>query len=306
MADEGDVLRTIFKLLLASAGVWWWADRKRRKREAGASEAAEPQPAAPTASVDPHQEYDVYETYRAPDVDERVEHWLDVVRVGDEAGTTRAELALEALGVVAVPALEQALHDPALYVREAAERVLGRIERVERRDVDPLVTEAPPELPSEPEVIELQPPAPIDEPAPEPAPEPLGVEPPVEPAIAQPPPLAFDDLRGVLSIAAAGDGDRDAALEPLEERVVLLRLVPSKIERTSAYDASPSHRDGRTLIGPLEGTELVVAVRTATKDAAWADAQGMETTIELPARFARWDRIYDRATFEATARGDAP
>lgn len=312
MADEGDVLRTIFKLLLASAGVWWWADRKRRKREDGTT--VEPERPDWPSPAHADEAYEAYETYVAPDVDERVEHWLDVVRVGEEASATRAELALEALGSVAVPALEQAFHDPALHVREAAERVLARIERVERRDAGPLVTEPPPEPIPDPEVIEWTPPEPIDEPdpgdglevdIPELEQEPVELERTEEPAVEEPPPLAFDDLRDLLT-RAADDGDRETVLEPLAARVALLRLVPSRIERTSAYDASPSHRDGRTLIGPLEGTGIVVAARTSTKDAGWAAAQAVGTTVELPVRLARWDRIYDRATFEAVERGDAP
>ena len=137
--------------------------------------------------------------------------------------------------------------------------------------------------------------------------EPEQIDVPKEPDDPEPPTLAFEEIRARLRDAASGDaGERDARLAGLVGRAAALRMVVEKVEPTSAYDASPTHRDGRTLVGRLSGGDVVVAVRTSTADAAWADGLDVGTEVHRTARLTRWDRIYDRATFEAEAtRGGA-
>lgn len=145
----------------------------------------------------------------------------------------------------------------------------------------------PPPLPAPPR-------APTPEPVPEPAPRPAPVaEAPA--AIAEE--SIVDALRAVAAEPRFG-GERDAMLERLARRREHLTLIVEAVQWTSVLGVSEPYRDGRRVVGAIEGSDVVVAVHLPPARNETADALARGDSLRVRAACTGWDGIYDRALFE--------
>ena len=279
-----------------------WDEQQEARTDRGSSHGAEP----PSRG----RGYEITETTRDPSP----EHLIDMLRVGETYATREAVAGLIALGNEALPALRLAIRDPAPYVRHHTERAMREILENQAEVVldDPSAQSSFPSAFPSPRPSPPPRPKPIPIPPRERAPSPPAAPPPPvpdapsveEPVPADVPRLDSEAIAGVLREAAQTTGfggERAEVLAPLGEGNLAFRIVVDEVRRTSAFDASPSHRGGKTLVGRIEDEDVAVAVRLPRAAMTAEEDVPAGVTVVVRGAFVGWDTLYDRANFEAVS-----
>ena len=217
------------------------------------------------------------------------------------------------LGEGGRPYLQQLLTAEQPAVRRWAAESLAHLRTLE----SPAKVEQP-----APDEVELAPAAPAPRPTPAPSPAPTSpapapspeqeaeapaAAPPVEDGEAPRPPATLVTGRAlgeeVRALARTSRLDAEYA-ERLQELRAHRRRFPvriARLEATRSFDASPSLRDGTTLLGTLEDSDVPVAVRVPRAGEESDSLAGSARQIE--GEFVAWDPVYDRAIFEGILVG---
>jgi len=82
-------------------------------------------------------------------------------------------------------------------------------------------------------------------------------------------------------------------------------LLVDRVGWTSAPDAAPAYRDGRTVLGRIEGEDLPAAVRLVAEANARAERLPEGARLALEAVCTGWDTLHERAVFEGTTVASA-
>ncbi|MEE8452131.1 MAG: hypothetical protein V3R99_09460 [Thermoguttaceae bacterium] len=98
------------------------------------------------------------------------------------------------------------------------------------------------------------------------------------------------------SILAAGrfGFERERIVEENMERTFACAIGISKIDRTYSYASDDRLRNGRTIIGRIEGTDCEASLLTPQSRNGEIDALDVRGTVETRCVLLKWNTIYDR------------
>jgi len=108
--------------------------------------------------------------------------------------------------------------------------------------------------------------------------------------------VSFDDLVKRLSQGGMFSSDRDKILAQYKDRVFILQVEVTRIERTFGFDLPDNMRDGRTIEGQVKGKEIKVAARYPASENQRLDRMQSGVTVEVQGSLAGWDDLFKKAT----------
>ncbi|CAG0930244.1 hypothetical protein PLCT1_01320 [Planctomycetaceae bacterium] len=95
--------------------------------------------------------------------------------------------------------------------------------------------------------------------------------------------------------------ERDKLVAALTGKPVAAPVAVERVEQTAGgYELSDEMRQGRTLIGQVEGTKLKVAVRFAAVRNGEIDGTSPGLSIRVRGQVAGWDALFDRLIIDAS------
>jgi hypothetical protein len=130
------------------------------------------------------------------------------------------------------------------------------------------------------------------------APNPRGKAPPNPPTRSE---AALGTLVVRLMDPATNFADRDKLVATLTGKPVAAPVMVERVEQTGGgYELSDEMRQGRTLIGVVEGTKLKVAVRFAARHNKELDQSAPGLSMKVRGQVAGWDALFDRLIINAS------
>lgn len=117
-----------------------------------------------------------------------------------------------------------------------------------------------------------------------------------EAAPAQEEAVSFDDLVSKLSQSGLFSSDREKMLARYKDRVFILKVEVTRVERTFGFDLPDKLRDGRTIEGQVQGKDIKVAARYPASENARLDRLQSGVTLEVQGSLAAWDDLFKKAT----------
>jgi hypothetical protein len=102
-----------------------------------------------------------------------------------------------------------------------------------------------------------------------------------------------------LGDGALGSAERDALLEKLKTRPVSVPVVIDRVDYTSSFDVPENLKDGRTVLGTINGLKTKVAVRfPKSRDRDVVNLRRGEP-MTVQAKVTSWDALFDRLNVDA-------
>jgi len=130
------------------------------------------------------------------------------------------------------------------------------------------------------------------------APNPRGKTPPNPPTRSE---AALGTLVVRLMDPSTTFADRDKVVAALTGKPVAAPVMAERVEQTAGgYELSNELREGRTLIGQVEGTKLKVAVRFAASRNKEIDDTAPGLSVRVRGTVAGWDSLFDRLIINAS------
>lgn len=108
--------------------------------------------------------------------------------------------------------------------------------------------------------------------------------------------VSFDDLVSKLSQSGLFSSDREKMLARYKDRVFILKVEVTRVERTFGFDLPDKLRDGRTIEGQVQGKDIKVAARYPASENARLDRLQSGVTLEVQGSLAGWDDLFKKAT----------
>jgi hypothetical protein len=98
-----------------------------------------------------------------------------------------------------------------------------------------------------------------------------------------------------------GSSERDALIEKLRARPISIPVVIDRVEYTSSFDVPEALKDGRTVLGTVNGLSTKIAVRFGkARERDLANLRrGQPMTVQ--AKVSSWDALFDRINADAIA-----
>jgi hypothetical protein len=135
---------------------------------------------------------------------------------------------------------------------------------------------------------------------------PIAAELAPEPAAPVPEPVAavatgdFADLPGIVERLAKANftSEREKIVAEVAGQAFSLTIIASAVESTSSFDASGDMKDGKTLIGKVEGLDREVAVQVSKRKSEDIGFSVKDEVFTLQATLIGWKSLYDRPLFE--------
>lgn len=107
--------------------------------------------------------------------------------------------------------------------------------------------------------------------------------------------VLFDQLGD----ASLGSTERDALIEKLRARPVTIPVLIDRVDYTSSFDVAESLKDGRTVLGTINGLRTKVAVRfPKSRDRDVVNLRRGEP-MTVQANVSSWDALFDRLNVDA-------
>ena len=103
-----------------------------------------------------------------------------------------------------------------------------------------------------------------------------------------------------LGDGSLGSAERDALLEKLKMRPVSVPVVIDRVDYTSSFDVPENLKDGRTVLGTINGLKTKVAVRfPKSRDRDVVNLRRGEP-MTVQAKVSSWDALFDRLNVDAS------